>query len=57
MGQDHSTTAVALEVELCQSFTFGAAIEEKGKVGIPFVTDDLATRKAADWDDHVVFVY
>lgn len=52
MGEDHSSAAVALEVEFCEGLAFGTAVEEEGEVCVPLVTDDLAAREAADWNDH-----
>lgn len=53
VGEYHPTAAVALEIELCESLALGAAVKEKGKVGIPLVANDLAAREAANGNDHV----
>lgn len=52
MGENHSATAISLEIELGESLTFSTTVEEKGKVGVPFVADDLAAREATNGDDH-----
>ena len=52
VSQDHSTTAVSLEVKLCQSFTFGATVKKESQVGVPFVTNHLAAGETTDRDDH-----
>ncbi len=48
VGENHSTTAVTLQIEFCKCFTFRTSIEEECEVGVPFVTDDFAAREAAD---------
>lgn len=56
VGEDHSSAAIPLEVEFCESFTFGATVEEESKIGVPFVADDLTAGEAADRDDHGVLL-
>jgi len=53
VGEDHPSAAIALEVEFCEGLSFGASVKEEGKVGVPLVTNDLAAREAADWNDHL----
>lgn len=52
VSEDHTTAAVALEVEFGERFAFGATIKEEGKVGVPLVANDLAAREAANRNDH-----
>lgn len=52
VGEDHSTAAVALEVEFCERLAFGAAVEEEGEIGVPLVANDFAAGEATDGDDH-----
>lgn len=52
VSEDHTTTAVTLKIEFCQSFSFGSTVEEESEVGVPFVTDDFTAREAANGNDH-----
>lgn len=53
MCQDHPPAAVPLESQLGQCGSFLHASEQKRQVGVPLVTDDLATGEATDGDDHL----
>lgn len=51
MRQHHTPAAVAMKLQLSQGLAFSTALNQQGKIRVPFVANDLAATKAAHWDD------
>lgn len=52
MGKKHPSTAVSLQAQGIKGITLGVLSLKKPKVSLPFVTNDLPTGEAANWDNH-----
>lgn len=52
MGKQHAAAAVALQAQRVQGIPLGVLGLQQAQVGLPLVADDLATREAANGDDH-----
>ena len=51
MRQHHTPAAVAMKLQLSQGLAFSTALNQHGKIRVPFVANDLAATKAAHWND------
>lgn len=52
MGKKHPSAAVSLQAQGIEGITLGVLGLEKPEVSLPFVTNNLPTCEAADWDNH-----
>jgi len=52
MRKQHTTTAVSAQIQTVKRVTFGIVGLQESKIGVPFVADHLAARKASNGDNH-----
>lgn len=54
MGHNHSAATVPLASKLIHGVTIGYTLIKKLKITFPEISDNLAARKTADGDNHLV---